>query len=297
MKSFMYFLIILLFATSLYSHEIVLKNQNVKHDYSHSVTSQSTKIIFNNGSIQDYERAAGISGDTRLIQEQTEGLYPRQEDGASYFIAESNTTIKDTEKFIEITSNSIPEHTLYTNNPNCAAEQEFTFKIPKQPQFLNKPIKISEKIQEIGVALNGVVIAGPYDGDGNIAIFSRKIGQCGGHADPRGMYHYHYAPLCGETNFVESSEQIGWGFDGIKIMGLVDRTIHNEPEIDICNGHDHDGEYHYHATNDYPSYMSCFAAKPYQANFRQKRSSSAECPNSLKKVGKKNKDGKKTKKN
>ena len=128
----------------------------------------------------------------------------------------------------------------------------------------------------MGVALNGVVISGPYDSEGKIAIYNRKIGQCGGHADPRGMYHYHYGPLCGESVNMES-KQIGWAFDGIKIMNFVDRNVHNKTEIDECNGHNHDGGYHYHSTNSYPSFIGCFKARPYEANFRQKRASNSMC--------------------
>ena len=63
-----------------------------------------------------------------------------------------------------------------------------------------------------------------------------------------------------------------------EIMNLVDRNVHNKTEIDECNGHNHDGEYHYHSTNSYPSFIGCFKARPYEANFRQKRASNSVCP-------------------
>ena len=52
----------------------------------------------------------------------------------------------------------------------------------------------------------------------------------------------------------------------------------NKTKIDECNGHNHDGEYHYHSTNSYPSFIGCFKAKPYESNFRQKRASNSVCP-------------------
>ena len=269
--SFIFYLLIFFYSNNLASHEFILENRNIKHDYSHN------NFNLNNGSFNDYKIASNIAGDTTFIQKQTEGLFPRQEDGSQYFVSDNKVTIENEDSFLVIKSNNIPDHSLFTNNPNCAAEQTFTFKIPKVPEFLNKPIKISKKVQEIGVALNGVVIAGPYDSDGKIAIYSRKIGQCGGHADPRGMYHYHYGPLCSESVSVKSN-QIGWAFDGIKIMNFVDRDVHNNPEIDECNGHDHNGEYHYHSTNSYPSFLGCFKAKPYEDNFRQKRTINSSCP-------------------
>ena len=268
---FFLFLLIFFYTNNLVAHELSLEEKNIKHDYSHY------NFNFNNGSVDDYNIASNLSGDTNYIQKQTDGLFPRQENGSKYFIAENKVTIENEDDFLVIKSNNIPDHSLFTNNPNCAAEQSFTFKIPKVPEFLNKPIKISKDIQEVGVALNGVVISGPYDSEGKIAIYNRKIGQCGGHADPRGMYHYHYGPLCGETINMESN-QIGWAFDGIKIMNFVDRNVHNKTVIDECNGHNHDGEYHYHSTNSYPSFIGCFKAKPYEANFRQKRASNSVCP-------------------
>ena len=269
--SFIFYLLIFFYSNNLPSHEFILENRNIKHDYSHN------NFNLNNGSFNDYKIASNIAGDTTFIQKQTEGLFPRQEDGSQYFVSDNKVIIENEDNFLIIKSNNIPDHNLFTNNPNCAAEQTFTFKIPKVPEFLNKPIKISKKIQEIGVALNGVVIAGPYDSDGKIAIYSRKIGQCGGHADPRGMFHYHYGPLCSESVNMKSN-QIGWAFDGIKIMNFVDRNVHNNPEIDECNGHDHNGEYHYHSTNSYPSFLGCFKAKPYEGNFRQKRTINSSCP-------------------
>ena len=43
------------------------------------------------------------------------------------------------------------------------------------------------------------------------------------------------------------------------------------PFIDNCNGHSHDGEYHYHATIDFPLFMGCYKAEPHNSNFEQKQ--------------------------
>ena len=55
-------------------------------------------------------------------------------------------------------------------------------------------------MQEIGIALNGVVIAGPYDSKNKIAPYNRVVDLCSSHSDPHGMYHYHFTPLCMKTN-------------------------------------------------------------------------------------------------
>ena len=41
------------------------------------------------------------------------------------------------------------------------------------------------------------------------------------------------------------------------------------PTIDNCNGLSHDGEYHYHATIDFPFFMGCYKAETLNSNFEQ----------------------------
>ena len=262
---------------------------------------QAQEPQFNNGSADDYRRAASLSGDARAIQAETKGLWPRVGEGSEYSIKPNSVTITEDDSYIKIKTNNLPDHTLTTTNPNCAKVQSYTFKIPKNPKRLDSPRKITKSMQEIGVALNGVVIAGPFDSQNKIAPYNRIVDQCASHADPEGMYHYHFAPLCikdaaGEEIGLKNDRQIGWSFDGYKILGLADRREH-KPEIDICNGHEHDGEYHYHATRDFPFFMGCYAAKPYAQNFSQKKrtqrnpgsggpgSSRSSCPSDMKRSG------------
>ena len=69
---------------------------------------------------------------------------------------------------------------------------------------------------------------------------------------------------------LDVNSQIGWSFDGIKIMGLADRNKH-KPLIDEANGHEHGGEYHYHATIDFPFFMGAYKAKVTTSNLNQKK--------------------------
>lgn len=251
---------------------------------------------FNNGTLDEYRNAASLTGDTRVIQSKTEGLWPQAREGSEYSIKPNSITISEDDSYLKIKTNNLPDHILTTTNPNCAKAQSYTFKIPKKPKRLDSPRKITEKMQVIGVALNGVVIAGPFDSQKKIAPYNRVVDQCASHADPQGMYHYHFAPTClkdktGEEIGLQSDRQIGWSFDGYKILGLADRKEHM-PKIDICNGHDHDGDYHYHATRDYPFFMGCYVAKPYGQNFAQKKrtpggpgSSKSACPSNLERAG------------
>ena len=259
-----------------------------------TVPAYSYDIEFNNGSEEDYSRAAALKGDTRSIQSQTEGLWPRARQGEQYQIEENSIETGQNEKFYIITTNNLPDHMLTTTNPNCASVKKYKFLIPKSPKAVAKPEKITKKMQLIGVALNGVVIAGPYDSQNKIAPYNRTVDLCSSHADPEGMYHYHFAPLCirgqdGKQIATNHSKQIGWSFDGYQIKGLADRKKHL-PSLDVCNGHNHDDSYHYHVTRDFPFFMGCYKAKPEASNFRQKSksksSSVASCPASLKSLGK-----------
>lgn len=245
---------------------------------------------FNNGSVDDYRRAASLSGDVRAIQAATIDLWPRMSTGTEYTVAPNKVTFTDSDNYLTIQTNNLPDHVLTTTNPNCATSQRYTFKIPKTPQVLDRPRAITKEMQEIGIALNGVVIAGPFDSENKIAPYHRVVDQCVSHADPQGMYHYHFAPVCmkdntGQDVALREDAQVGWSFDGYKIFGLADRTEHL-PTIDACNGHAHGDDYHYHATRDFPFFMGCYRAKPYAQNFQQKsHQGRSTCPSSMPRVG------------
>tara|TARA_Y100001970_G_C14256655_1_gene875994 strand:- start:3476 stop:4372 length:897 start_codon:yes stop_codon:yes gene_type:complete len=229
----------------------------------------------NNGTEDQYESAANLSGSLEEIQKKTEGLWPRMAKGTVYNVSESRLNITENEDFLIFETNNIPKHLLTRTNPNEARPKNYSFYIPKNPNLLEVPYPITKQTQEIGIALNGVVIAGPYDSQDKIAPYNRVVDECSSHADPQGMYHYHFSPLClknskGDAVGVSPLNQIGWSFDGYKIFGLADRKKHM-PVIDNCNGHSHDGEYHYHATIDYPFFMGCYKAEPQNSNFEQKQ--------------------------
>ena len=247
------------------------------------------ELKFNNGSEKEYEDAANLNGTNRFIQENTKGLWPRKSDGQKYDAGENKLSIRENDEFIIIETNNLPDHEYHTNNPNCAKKQNFKFLIPKTPEILKIPKPITKKMQVIGVALNGVVIAGPYDSRNKIAPYNRKIDQCSAHADPEGMYHYHFSPLClKEKIALNPLKQIGWSFDGFKIFGLADRDNHLPLMDSLTNGHEHDDEFHYHATIDFPFFIGAYKAQPQLSNFDQKIRGRSNCPSSLKrKKGKK----------
>ena len=267
---------------------IVTINVKISQSLAHEIieiVEAPLKLNFNNAPPETYEALSNLSGDQKSIQNKTKGIWPRQRYGRSYSAGENRISIERDGEYLRIRTNNIPDHTLYTNNPNCAKEQNYSFKIPLKPDFLEKPISINSSMQSLGVAINGVIIAGPFDSQNKIAAYNRQIDQCASHSDKEGMYHYHFAPLCltnanGEKIALDTKSHIGWSFDGVRIFGLADRYNHL-PELDQCNGHQHDGEYHYHATVDYPFFMGCYKANPVWSNQGQKVRRSATCPSNL----------------
>ena len=268
-------------------------NLTIRQGFAHEtseIAETPLTLDFNNAPLETYEAISKLSGDQKSIQSRTKGIWPRQRDGRAYNAGQNRISIARDDEYLRVKTNNIPDHTLYTNNPNCAKEQNYSFKIPLKPTFLEKPISINSSMQSLGVAINGVVIAGPFDSQNKIAPYNRQIDQCAAHSDKEGMYHYHFAPLCltnanGEKIALDTKSHIGWSFDGVRIFGLADRYKHL-PELDQCNGHQHDGEYHYHATVDYPFFMGCYKAKPVWSNQGQKVRRSASCPSSLTRVKK-----------
>jgi hypothetical protein len=141
------------------------------------LNAQAHDPQFNNGSADDYRRAASLSGDVRAIQAATIDLWPRMSTGTEYTVAPNTVTFTDSDTYLTIQTNNLPDHVLTTTNPNCATSQRYTFKIPKTPQVLDRPRAITTEMQEIGVALNGVVIAGPLDSENKIAPYHRVVDQ------------------------------------------------------------------------------------------------------------------------
>jgi hypothetical protein len=102
-------------------------------------------------------------------------LWPRQREGVVYSVGKPQVEVTENDDFVVIKTNNIPDHDLHTNNPNCASTQNYTFKIPKEPLLFDTPMPVTRDMQAIGVALNGVVIAGPYDSAGQISPYHRYV--------------------------------------------------------------------------------------------------------------------------
>jgi len=143
----------------------------------------------------------------------------------------------------------------------------------QQPRFLlewgQKGSENGEFDFPIGIAINGVAIFGPQNAEGQDAVMVEMFDQCGGHPDPRGVYHYHRMPDCLVTEQSgKHSAVIGVAFDGFLIYGKLGSNGKAPLDLDACNGHVGpttefpSGAYHYHATTKFPYLLGCYAGTP-----------------------------------
>lgn len=147
-----------------------------------------------------------------------------------------------------------------------------TFLIPTTPVNLTTPNTISS-VELVGVSADGIPMngdppsaVGGGPGGGTNALLP-SLDPCGGHQDPAGYYHWHFAPEAVNDVLVASSisdisctniEQsttalVGYAKDGYPIYSSEDSSgLPND--LDDCWGHtaatsDYpEGVYHYHAS-------------------------------------------------
>lgn len=133
---------------------------------------------------------------------------------------------------VYVTSTCIPGYDIgpWTANPNLPANQDFTFKITRNPVENNGTL-VNTPLGHIGVWRNGVSIFNAKDGMSynNQGIWNRdalifegiSFDDCLGHAAPNGEYHHHVSPNCLYPHLAMTvhSPLIGYAFDGFPIYG------------------------------------------------------------------------------
>ena len=148
-------------------------------------------------------------------------------------------------------------NSLWSQNPNTIASQNYVFKIPVSP---SKASSSSETpLGPMGVALNGVPIFNQYAA-GRVALTSEinSFDEYNGHPAQAGDYHYHVEPLFLTAKNGKSS-LIGFLLDGYPVYGPSEngKTL-TSADLDTYHGHTGatteypNGIYHYHITADAP---------------------------------------------
>lgn len=118
----------------------------------------------------------------------------------------------------------------WAGNPNTPANQNFVFKITRNPQP-NTGTAINTGLGHIGVWSNGVSLFNAKDAmsyqNNNTwfrdALFfeGASFDDCLGHPAPNGEYHHHVNPTClyNDADDSHHSPLIGFAFDGYPIYG------------------------------------------------------------------------------
>lgn len=177
--------------------------------------------------------------------------------------------------YIVLETNDLPDHKspYYTDgnyeayngsnpdfkiNPNRIKEQNFVFRIPKNPASASS--KTNTSLGPIGISVNGVAMFNQYAGPNNQPLTSEvnSFDQYNGHPQQQGAYHYHFEPLYltgknGDNSF------IGVLLDGFPVYGpLENGKIITNADLDEYHGHVSattefpNGIYHYHFTTEDP---------------------------------------------
>ena len=131
-----------------------------------------------------------------------------------------------------VTCTCIPGYDIgpWTANPNLPANQDFCFKITRNP-VQNTGNLVNTPLGHIGVWRNGVSIFNAKDGMSynNQGIWNRdalvfegiSFDVCLGHPAPNGEYHHHVSPNCLYDHLDDEAhgDLIGYAFDGFPIYG------------------------------------------------------------------------------
>ena len=103
----------------------------------------------------------------------------------------------------------------------------------------------------LGVTLNGVVIAAPAPVDAILGAYTiAAFDDCGGHINPIDGYHLHGARGCSEVGEAADGETpiFAYAMDGYAIHSPLSEEAAAAADLDECNGHTSDElGYHYHA--------------------------------------------------
>lgn len=248
----------------------------------------------------------GVDGVTSGECWQATWFPPLDADPANAGYDDPLTTIGCDGSEVRVQSNGIPDFEFVAVTPNDLGEQDWDFSFPESPEVAGSTSEIP-LLGPVGVSVNGLPLFGPNEGEfpdpyGD-PVYNGIVDFCLGHTAQQGMYHFHaMLEACAHKGFDRGADQaspvIAFAFDGFPIYGswgCVDAEctevveyrsgweqsgdpstyawdnytyVGGEGTLDACNGHvGPEGDYHYHATADFPYLVGCYAGTSTEAGF------------------------------
>lgn len=151
-------------------------------------------------------------------------------------------TVQYSANNVYVSCTCIPGYSIgpWAGNPNVAANQNFVFRITRNPQQ-NTGAATTVGLGHIGVWSNGVSIFNADDGQTylNQGVWHRNayffegpsFDNCLGHPEAHGEYHHHVNPRClyDATDSTHHSPIIGYAFDGFPVYGAYGYADPNNP--------------------------------------------------------------------
>ena len=195
---------------------------------------------------------------SRLVKTETKN----KPDIAKHFEQFKNVKVRWDDNLLYVDSNGLPEHNMMVGirawQQQVPLPQPFSgqnaWKIPLRPRLAADPINAKETPFRgaIAVAVNGVPIFTALNNRGVDAFLAGELDKWGGHCGRGDDYHYHTAPVHLEK-VVGKGNPIAFALDGFPIYGMTEADGSPVGKLDALNGQfDRDGNYHYHATKDFP---------------------------------------------
>jgi hypothetical protein len=192
---------------------------------------------------------------------------------------------------VHITSDMVSKPKFNNTCMSMAAQKavEMTILLPVTPKMADKQTDLGT-VAKVGLALDGV----PIFADAPSVLKTGHLpalDTCGGHIDPGGWYHWHATSTdinaLYEQKKVDAkcalqqspSAQFAYAFDGYAMYGTVDMDGKVPTDLDTCYGHvgptktNPQGEYHYHATANFPNLPACLKGLQANNNFSTTSSS------------------------
>ena len=189
-----------------------------------------------------------------------------------------------------VSSNGIPDYTYIETSPGQPAAGDLEFTLPASPTIAATPTAVPA-LGSTAVALNGVPIYGPTEGQGgDVLSLTGALSACGSHNGPTG-FHMHLIGVTDETDCLftpaevaAAPQLVGYAFDGFPIYTgndqytssweLTDETlfatdtwsahsyVEGSGDLDQCNGRtDANGQYAYYTTDTFPYIVGCLAGE------------------------------------